>query len=99
MENKHWVSYEANIGNIRIHKKVVVNFQALPGVPKIIDFVAQCGCTKVNYDENSKKLAVTYKAGNIPKHISGNQPIAKKITVIYENEETEVLLIKGTKIR
>ena len=44
-------------------------------------------------------LEVTYKAGEIPKHITGNQNINASISVYYSNGEMEVLNIKGLKLR
>ena len=99
MENKYWVSNIIDIGNIARNKKAVIKFQALPGIPKVIDLHADCGCTKVKYDDKLRVLQVVYSSGEIPKHIPGNQVIEKKVVVIYENDMTEQLIIKGLKIR
>ena len=88
-----------NIGSIRRGKIVKVNFEALPTIPVIIDLISSCGCAKVVYNPMTRILEVTYKAGEIPKHITGNQNINASISVYYSNGEMEVLNIKGLKLR
>ena len=88
-----------NIGSIRRGKIVKVNFEALPTIPVITNLISSCGCAKVVYNPMTRVLEVTYKAGEIPKHITGNQNINASISVYYSNGETEVLNIKGLKLR
>ena len=88
-----------NIGSIRRGKIVKVNFEALITVPVITDLISSCGCAKVVYNPMTRILEVTYKAGEIPKHITGNQNINASISVYYSNGEMEVLNIKGLKLR
>lgn len=99
MENKYWANNIIDIGTVSRNKKIVIKFQALVGIPKIINLHADCGCTKIKYDDKLKVLQVIYSSGEIPKHIPGNQIIEKKIVVIYEDNSTEQLLIKGIKVR
>ena len=88
-----------NIGSIRRGKIVKVNFEALITVPVITNLISSCGCAKVVYNPMTRILEVTYKAGEIPKHITGNQNINASISVYYSNGEREVLNIKGLKLR
>ena len=88
-----------NIGSIRRGKIVKVNFEALPTIPVITNLISSCGCAKVVYNPMTRILEVTYKAGEIPKHITGNQNINASISVYYSNGEMEVLNIKGLKLR
>ena len=88
-----------NIGSIRRGKIVKVNFEALPTVPVITNLISSCGCAKVVYNPMTRILEVTYKAGEIPKHITGNQNINASISVYYSNGDMEVLNIKGLKLR
>lgn len=88
-----------NIGSIRRGKIVKVNFEALPTIPVITNLISSCGCAKVVYNPMTRILEVTYKAGEIPKHITGNQNINASISVYYSNREMEVLNIKGLKLR
>jgi hypothetical protein len=88
-----------NIGSIRKGKIVKVQFEALHTIPVITNLISSCGCAKVVYDPMNRMLNVTYKAGNIPKHITGNQNINASISVYYNNGQSEVLNIKGLKLR
>ena len=88
-----------NIGSIRRGKIVKVNFESLITVPVITNLISSCGCAKVVYNPMTRILEVTYKAGEIPKHITGNQNINASISVYYSNGDMEVLNIKGLKLR
>ena len=88
-----------NIGSIRRGKIVIVNFEALITIPVITNLISSCGCAKVVYNPMTRILEVTYKAGEIPKHITGNQNINASISVYYSNGDMEVLNIKGLKLR
>ena len=88
-----------NIGSIRRGKIVKVSFEALITIPVITNLISSCGCAKVVYNPMTRILEVTYKAGEIPKHITGNQNINASISVYYSNGEMEVLNIKGLKLR
>ena len=88
-----------NIGSIRRGKVVKVNFEALITIPVITNLISSCGCAKVVYNFATRILEVTYKAGEIPKHITGNQNINASISVYYSSGEMEVLNIKGLKLR
>ena len=88
-----------NIGSIRRGKIVKVNFESLITVPVITNLISSCGCAKVVYNPVTRILEVTYKAGEIPKHITGNQNINASISVYYSNGDMEVLNIKGLKLR
>ena len=88
-----------NIGSIRRGKIVKVIFEALITIPVITNLISSCGCAKVVYNPMTRILEVTYKAGEIPKHITGNQNINASISVYYSNGDMEVLNIKGLKLR
>ena len=88
-----------NIGSIRKGKVMKLQFEALPTIPVITNLISSCGCAKVVYNPMTRILEVIYKAGEIPKHITGNQNINASISVYYSNGEMEVLNIKGLKLR
>lgn len=88
-----------NIGSIRKGKVIKLQFEALPTIPVITNLISSCGCAKVVYNPMTRILEVTYKTGEIPKHITGNQNINANISVYYSNGEMEVLNIKGLKLR
>ena len=95
----HFQETEINFGTIRRGKSKDFIFQANTTIPPIKEIIAACGCTKPKYNPTTRQLVVTYKAGEIPKHITGNQPISKSITVFYTDGSHEVLKITGTKLR
>ena len=97
MEN--WINKEINIGQTRQNKTLYVSFIAKPTIKEIHHIIPACGCTTFRYDDIDRKLNVTYKAGNIPKQISGNQNINKLITVIYKDGSEDQLFITGIKTR
>ena len=88
-----------NIGSIRKGKVLKIQFEALITVPVIKNLISSCGCAKVVYNPMTRILEVTYKTGEIPKHITGNQNINASISVYYSNGDMEVLNIKGLKLR
>ena len=88
-----------DIGSILRGKIVKGNFEALITIPVITNLISSCGCAKVVYNPMTRILEVTYKAGEIPKHITGNQNINASISVYYSNGDMEVLNIKGLKLR
>ena len=88
-----------DIGNVRKGKVLKVQFEALITIPVITNLLSSCGCAKVVYNPMTRVLEVTYKAGEIPKHITGNQNINASISVYYGNGDMEVLNIKGLKLR
>jgi hypothetical protein len=88
-----------NIGNVRKGKTIIVDFEALITIPVITNIISSCGCARTTYDVNTRILKVVYKAGNIPKHITGNQVINTTISVYYNDHTSEILTIKGLKLR
>ena len=88
-----------NIGSIRKGKVLKIQFEALLTIPVITNLISSCGCAKVVYNPVTRILNVTYKAGEIPKHITGNQNINASISIYYSNGDMEVLNIKGLKLR
>jgi hypothetical protein len=95
----YWKENEIRFGNVKQGNSKTVTFEGLPDQPEIKEMEAYCGCTSLKYDSSTKTLTVTYKAGNIPAHIQGNQVIDSRIDIHYTNGETEQLAIKGLKIR
>lgn len=97
MEN--WIKKEINLGNIREHKISKVSFVGTPFIKEVALIIPGCGCTDCEYDSAKRMLNVTFKAGNIPNHIHGNQEFNKLITILYKDNSQEELFITGTKIR
>jgi hypothetical protein len=100
LKESYWIATTINIGTIKRNKTVQLAFQALPTVPKIKKLAPACGCTSVQYLEESRQLMVTFKSGEFPKHIIADEMgVKKNIKITYTNKEEEVLSLIGTKIR
>jgi len=95
----HFTESEINFGTIRQGKIKELVFKALPTIPQIKEMHASCGCSKPSFNPTTRELKITYKAGNIPKQVPGNQVVNVLISVIYINGTSEALYIKGIKLR
>ena len=96
----HWINPTINFGTIKRNKTKEFWYQALPTVLPIKKIHAGCGCTSLNYDPETKILKVTYKSGEMPKHIKEDyMEVLKFITVTYLDGSEETLYLKGTKLR
>jgi len=95
----HWINPEVNLGVIKAGSPIKIMFQASETILKIKSIVPYCGCTATNYNEATKQLFIKYDNGAIPAQVTGSQTIIKKISVIYEDDTEDLLLIKATKIR
>lgn len=96
----NWLNKVLDIGKIRENKRLKLAFVATPLIPEIINIIPSCGCTDVSFDSKTRLLNVLFKSGKIPNHVQGNtQSFNKMITVVYKDNTTEELFIKGTKIK
>lgn len=88
-----------NFGSVKRNTSKEIIFTAERNIPKVVDITVGCGCTKVKWYEDSRILKVTYKAGEIPNQVIGNQDITKTVTLYYKDGNEETLTIKGIKTR
>lgn len=95
----YWEKSEINLGTIKAGSPKKVIFKALDNVPKIKIIVPHCGCTATKYDEQTRELLITYSNTLIPEQVVGAQSILKRIDVYYEDNTTDLLTIKATRIR
>lgn len=95
----YFTQSEINFGTIRQGKSKDFTFQGIPTMPQIKELHTSCGCSKPHFNISTRELKVTYKAGNIPKQVLGNQVINLMITVVYTDGTSEALHLKGTKLR
>jgi len=95
----YWINPEVNLGIIRAGSPKKIVFQASETIPTIKQIIPYCGCTTTNYDDKSKQLFIIYGNGVIPPQVQGPQTSIKKISIIYEDNTEEVLIIKATRIR
>lgn len=94
MEN--WREKSINLGNILVDKQQTIIFQAQKELD-IDNISTSCGCSKANYDKNTRKLTVTFNPGSIPYHLKsqGYYVTTKKITVYYKDRSMETLSFKA----
>jgi hypothetical protein len=95
----HFKESVVDFGTVNRNSSKIIIFRALPTIPNIIDIQVACGCTKCKWYPESRELKVTYKAGEIPKQILGNQDVRKEVTVVYNDRTSETLILKGLKVR
>ncbi len=95
----HWINPEVNLGVIKAGSPIKIMFQASETIPAIKQIVPYCGCTTTNYNETNKQLIIKYDNGAIPVQVRGPQATIKKITIIYQDDTQDLLLIKATRIR
>ena len=95
----HWKNTEMYLGMIQAGSPKRVIFQGNEDMPKIKKITPYCGCTASHYNEQTKELIIIYSNGPIPNQVQGVQSVSKRIDIQYEDDTTEVLTIKATKIR
>lgn len=95
----HFKESVVDFGTVNRNSSKIITFQALAGIPNIIDIQVFCGCTKCKWYPESRELKVTYKAGEIPNQVLGNQDVRKEVVVVYNNRTSETLVLKGIKLR
>ncbi len=95
----HFKEATVDFGTVNRNSSKIITFKALPTIPNIIDIQVLCGCTKCKWYPESRELQVTYKAGEIPNQVLGNQDVRKEVVVVYNNRTSETLVLKGIKVR
>lgn len=95
----YWKSTEMLLGMIQAGSPKRVIFQGTEDMPKIKRITPYCGCTASHYNEQTKELIIIYSNGPIPSQVQGVQSISKRIDILYEDDTTEVLTIKATKVK
>ena len=95
-----WINPTINFGIIKRNKTKEFIYQGLPTMPVINKITAACGCTSARFFSDTKQLRVTYKSGEIPKHIkTDSMEVLKFIVIRYQDGTEETLYLKGTKLR
>lgn len=95
----HWINPTVDLGIIRAGASKKIVFAALDTIPAIKLIAPYCGCTATHYDPNKKELLITYSNAVIPMQVQGPQSTVKKIDITYEDDTTETLTIKATRVR
>jgi hypothetical protein len=95
----HWINSEINLGIIRAGSPRKLIFKASETLPVIKTISPYCGCTATSYNEATKELTITYSNSAIPDQVQGAQTITKRIDIIYEDDSSDILIIKATRTR
>jgi len=95
----HFKESVVDFGTVNRNSSKIITFNGLPVMPSIIDISVACGCTKCKWNHQTRELIVTYKAGEIPSQVAGNQEVRKEVTVTYNDRTSETLVLKGIKLR
>jgi hypothetical protein len=95
-----WDKLTHNFGNVKPSQHLTTTF-TYNGKAKIKRVVAACGCTLVNYTKGSNSIPVEYTApAQFPPHLAAEgiteQAIAKSITVTFDDNAEQILIIKAT---
>ena len=97
-----WIEKNINLGSIKEKSTVEMRFEYIGSEP-IKEVKPSCpGCTTAHYNPDMKELIVEYRPGKLPKHLNGtfyHVTVQKTITIIYEDDSTEVLSFSGKIIK
>jgi len=95
----HWINPEVNLGIIKAGSPRKIVFKASETLPIIKTISPYCGCTATSYNEQTKELTINYSNAAIPDQVNGPQATTKRIDIIYEDDSSDILIIKATRIR
>lgn len=93
----NWKETTIDLGEVKKKSLISVEFIGRKLIKEIVGIRASCGCTTPIYDEDEKKLKVSFKTGVIPFHLrkQGFYLANKKITITYQDGTFEELFIKA----
>ena len=95
----HWTNPEYNLGIIKAGSPKKIIFKGKTTMPTILQVIPYCGCTTTNFNKETKELVITYSNARIPDQVKGAQSITKRIEIKYEDNTSEILIIKAVKTR
>ena len=80
----NWKETIIDIGEIKEGATTVVNFEFTGEcIPEEVKVKKSCGCISARWDKNFKKLSVSYAAGKIPRQVTENYQLIKKVTKMH----------------
>ena len=93
----NWKSKHINLGIIAPETKHILTYQALEELD-VKDIIVSCGCMNAKYDEETRKVTLTYVSAGIPVHLrgEGKYDTHKTLTVRYRSETQDVLSFSAT---
>lgn len=97
MSNINWKDNIVYLADTEPDTKIRATFEGLPDIKRIKKLSPGCSCTDLDYSLKTKILVATIKVGKIPQHLKsvGEYLLTKFITVIYEDNTKEILIIKA----
>ena len=89
----NWETQHIDIGTIKSNKRQTIKFYAVKKLPKIKEIHTGCSCSTGKFDEKNNVLSVQYYPFSVPIHLKskGFYTISKRVYVIYENGDKDVL--------
>ena len=94
---KNWESTKIDIGTVKPYQRTYITFKCLESLEGVATITSSCGCSQGHVSGNT--VVVSYKPGDIPKHMSqsglNSYNTSKTIRVHYTNGETDVLQFIG----
>ena len=94
---KNWESTKIDIGTVKPYQRTYITFKCLESLEGVAIITSSCGCSQGHVSGNT--VVVSYKPGDIPKHMSqsglNSYNTSKTIRVHYTNGETDVLQFIG----
>jgi len=95
-----WDKVIHDFGTIKAGAKVRCAFKFISKDKEIVNLFTTCGCTKAEYNKKKKTVEVTYTSKGFPPQVTAPvQYVSQYIHVNYTDGTTEVLSLKGKKIR
>lgn len=93
----NWNFKNKDLGTLNLGKRVIIEYKLLNRNLNVYSISASCGCTKPKYNKTTNILSVSYKPKSIPHHLisQGWYKTTKRITVIYDTGEKEILTFKA----
>lgn len=94
-----WDKVTHDFGKVKPNTTVKATF-TYNGKAQIIQVVASCGCTLVDYKKGSNLIEAEYTSPSFPPHLEKagitESNISKSITVTFDDRSEQVLIIKAT---
>lgn len=99
-----WKNTVINIGNVLPKHTYPVKFEFTGECePKDVTIRTSCGCTNARWDKEKRVLSVTYRSGNIPRHLNvDTHAVSKSVKMQYicnDEKKNDTLTFKAVIIK
>lgn len=95
--NKYWTPQQVDLGIVKLNRTFELQFKANINLPVIKEISTSCGCASYKFSPYERLLTAKIKTGTLPKHLKDQQNKTVRITFVYQNNETEEIIIKMLK--